>query len=86
MLVEGESVLDEESAALAYVPYKGEVLTFSSSGGFSNYFARPAYQMDAVETYLEKHNPGYPSYVADATASNIGAGGGLYNRAGRAFP
>ena len=84
MIGDGESVLNEETAALVYFP--NDSIPFSSSGGFSNYFARPGYQTHAVQKYLEKHNPGYPSYVADATASNIGAGGGLYNRAGRAFP
>ena len=83
MLPHGESVLGEETAALKYFPGIG---LFSSSGGFSNYFPRPAYQTDAVETYLEKHDPGYPAYVGDAGASNIGAGGGLYNRAGRGIP
>lgn len=84
MLSHGESVLDDETAALVYFP--NDTTPFSSSGGFSNYFAQPAYQTDAVKTYLGQHDPGYPAYVVDATASNIGAGGGLYNRAGRAFP
>ena len=84
MLGPDESVLDQETAALVYFPNNS--IPYSSSGGFSNYFSRPGYQTDAVEKYFKKHNPGYPSYVADGTASNIGAGGGLYNRAGRAFP
>ncbi len=84
MLPRGDTVLEHETAALVYFP--NDTTPYSSTGGFSNYFARPKYQTNAVETYLEKHNPGYPSYVADATVSNIGAGGGLYNRAGRAFP
>ncbi|KAG2367594.1 peptidase S8/S53 domain-containing protein [Suillus spraguei] len=43
-----------------------------SSGGFSNYFARPAYQEAAVSAYLAKLAPG--TYK------------GLYNSTGRAFP
>ncbi|KAI0481640.1 peptidase S8/S53 domain-containing protein [Xylaria cf. heliscus] len=34
-----------------------EVAWIGSSGGFSNYFARPWYQHDAVGTYLEKRIP-----------------------------
>ncbi|PYH48706.1 S53 family peptidase [Aspergillus saccharolyticus JOP 1030-1] len=32
-----------------------EIAWVDSSGGFSNYFARPSYQADQVETYLEQH-------------------------------
>ncbi|RAL08807.1 S53 family peptidase [Aspergillus homomorphus CBS 101889] len=32
-----------------------EIAWVDSSGGFSNYFARPSYQAAKVETYLEKH-------------------------------
>ncbi|KAG1752358.1 peptidase S8/S53 domain-containing protein [Suillus paluster] len=46
-------------------------VTFSG-GGFSNYFARPAYQDAAVSEYLEKLAPG--TYK------------GLYNSSGRAYP
>ena len=59
---------------------------FGSGGGFSNYFARPGYQSAAVANYLSRHSPGVPSYVANADASNIGEGGGLFNRAGRGYP
>ncbi|KAJ2995994.1 hypothetical protein NUW58_g1118 [Xylaria curta] len=53
-----------------------EVAWIGSSGGFSNYFARPWYQMEAVNTYLEKRIPPrtkayYESYT---------------NFSGRAFP
>ncbi|KAI1743606.1 peptidase S8/S53 domain-containing protein [Xylaria scruposa] len=34
-----------------------EIAWIGSSGGFSNYFARPWYQQDAVDTYLEKRIP-----------------------------
>ena len=64
---------------------------FSSSGGFSNYFSRPDYQSSAVNTYFSQHDPGYPSYTfngvsAMKSGTNIGANGGKYNKAGRAFP
>ena len=36
--------------------------------------------------YLDKHNPGYKTYVANATGTNYGENGGLYNRAGRGYP
>ncbi|KAG2068080.1 subtilisin-like protein [Suillus decipiens] len=49
-----------------------EVASNFSAGGFSNYFARPAYQDAAVSEYLEKLGP--DTYK------------GLYNSSGRAFP
>ncbi|KAI0674151.1 subtilisin-like protein [Trametes maxima] len=42
-----------------------------SSGGFSNYYARPRYQDDAVRAYLKIHG---------------GANKGRFNASGRAFP
>lgn len=35
--------------------YDPEVAWISSSGGFSNYFARAWYQEDAITTYLDKY-------------------------------
>ncbi|TGJ84415.1 hypothetical protein E0Z10_g4365 [Xylaria hypoxylon] len=53
-----------------------EVAWVGSSGGFSNYFAQPWYQRDAINTYLEKHiPPKTKAYYASYT-----------NFAGRAFP
>lgn len=46
---------------------------FSSGGGFSNYFPRPAYQEVIVDAYLASLNKTY-------------AYPGLYNRSGRAYP
>lgn len=51
----------------AYDPNNG----FHSGGGFSNYFARPAYQNSAVPAYI-------------ASLGNEYAG--LYNRSGRGYP
>lgn len=59
---------------------------FASSGGFSNYFTPPSYQAAAVSNYLTKYNPSVPYYIANANATNIGANGGVYNRAGRGWP
>lgn len=42
-----------------------------SGGGFSNYFARPKYQDDAVKAYLAKHGQEWAPY---------------FNASGRAFP
>ena len=39
-----------ESLGLSYPPD----VTFSSAGGFSNYFARPDYQAHAVNTYFKR--------------------------------
>lgn len=79
-----QSVLEGEQAALVYFP--NDSIPYSSSGGFSNYFPRPSWQNAAVKTWLRNHDSGYKSYVANAKASNIGEGDGLFNRAGRAFP
>jgi tripeptidyl-peptidase-1 len=84
MVEPDKTVLDPESAFQVTSPVSGN--TYSSTGGFSNYFTTPSYQKADVEQYLRLHNPGYPSYVANADASNIGENGGLYNRAGRAIP
>jgi len=46
---------------------------FTPGGGFSNYFARPAYQQRVVQTYLH-NNDYFPEYA------------GLYNPSGRAIP
>jgi len=64
---------------------------FSSGGGLSNYFQRPAYQTCAVDEYFLRNDPGYAYYTFNGLdfsqdSSNIGTSGGLYNRAGRAFP
>ncbi|KAL3958263.1 hypothetical protein ACCO45_006425 [Purpureocillium lilacinum] len=80
----GTTVLDAESALQTPLGPGSEL--FASSGGFSNYFPAPSYQKAALRTYFAAHDPGHPYYVADADASNVGANGGLYNRAGRGIP
>ncbi|KAK5129907.1 hypothetical protein LTR08_002708 [Meristemomyces frigidus] len=59
---------------------------FATGGGFSNYFTPPAYQAAAVSGFLSKYPPGVPSYAVNANSTNIGANGGVYNRAGRGYP
>lgn len=86
----GETVNDPES--VLFQPGIGApTATFSSGGGFSNYFSRPSYQDAAVQTYLDNYAPNYPSYIYNGNDiysgnSNIGQNGGIYNRAGRGFP
>ncbi|KAM3476925.1 hypothetical protein MY5147_002937 [Beauveria neobassiana] len=66
---------------------EAEVVTtsFSPGGGFSNYFARPSYQEEAVKNYLLHHNPNYFSYeTVNGTIPSDTRG--IYNRAGRAYP
>ncbi|PWY77405.1 subtilisin-like protein [Aspergillus heteromorphus CBS 117.55] len=53
-----------------------EIAWVDSSGGFSNYFARPAYQSEQVETYLDK-------YISEATKEYYTQ---YTNFSGRAFP
>ena len=48
-----------------------ETAVLFSSGGFSNYFARPSYQDTVVESYLSSFGSTYS---------------GLFNASGRAFP
>jgi len=81
-----QTIKDPESAMQTPLASSGPDALFSSGGGFSNYFPAPAYQAAAVKSYLARHNPGHPSYVANADASNIGEHGGIYNRAGRGYP
>lgn len=84
MVEPNQTVRDRESAFETCSPVSGTC--YSSTGGFSNYFARPSYQAAAVATWFAYHDPGYPTYLANMNASNIGEGGGIYNKAGRAVP
>jgi tripeptidyl-peptidase I len=51
----------------------GILFNYTSGAGFSNFFARPAYQDAAVRGYLDAHD-GFPAYR------------GLFNPHGRAYP
>lgn len=98
-LNDNDTVYDAESAMnvpalleqYGIVTTPGEVPlgSFSSAGGFSNVFARPGYQAEAVEGYFVQHDPGYATYTLDSTGGKddvVGASGGLYNRGGRGIP
>jgi tripeptidyl-peptidase-1 len=61
------------------------VTRFASGGGFSNIYPIPSYQEAAVQGYLTNSPPPYTSYSA-TDDTGIGAGGGVYNRAGRGYP
>ena len=61
------------------------VTRFGSGGGFSNIYPIPSYQSKAVSTYLTQHTPPYKAYSGNNN-QNIGAGGGIYNNAGRGYP
>ncbi|KAK5708507.1 hypothetical protein LTR17_020638 [Elasticomyces elasticus] len=84
MVEPNATVRDPESAFQVCSPSSGNC--YSSTGGFSNYFSTPSYQKAAVAEWFANHNPGYPTYVANANASNIGEGGGIYNRAAGLYP
>lgn len=40
-----------------------------SGGGFSNYFAMPDYQKEAVTTFLTEHPPPYPPSIWNSTGT-----------------
>ncbi|CRG89954.1 Aorsin [Talaromyces islandicus] len=61
-----------KDAEVAVIPEYTYGAVFTSGGGFSNYFAQPSYQADAVNGYL-KNNTKLPK-------------AGSFNRTGRAFP
>lgn len=82
MLYQDQVYSDPES--VMHADLGGPAVNFSSSGGFSNYFARPDYQAQAVEEYFQRAKPSYPYYSelgVDFNETN-----GLYNRMGRAYP
>ena len=61
------------------------VTRFPSGGGFSNIYPIPSYQASAVSTYFATAGTQYPYYTG-TNNSNIGANGGIYNKAGRGYP
>jgi tripeptidyl-peptidase-1 len=52
-----------------YEPEMACMETIYSSGGFSNYFAMPEYQKDAVNYYLTNYYPDYPSTIWNSTGT-----------------
>lgn len=71
----------------ANVNIDAEVATsrFGSGGGFSNIYPIPSYQSSAVANFFATADPPYASYT-NFDVLNPGANGGLYNKAGRAYP
>lgn len=61
------------------------VTRFPSGGGFSNIYPIPSYQASAVSNYFATAGTQYPYYTG-VNNSNIGANGGIYNKAGRGYP
>ena len=93
-LTANQTVEDPESVMnVPGIGFAGSPLgvTFSSGGGFSNYFPRPSYQNKTVNNYLAKSVPDYKYYEGNyvdvsSSKTNIGKNGGVYNRGGRAIP
>ena len=81
----GKTPKDPESAALE-TRTNGMMTTvqFASGGGFSNRFATPWYQRDAVAAYLGASPPPFASYNRTA-GDAVGTGRGVFSPAGRAF-
>lgn len=73
------------SGANVVIDAEVAVTRFPSGGGFSNIYAIPSYQSSAVSGYLKNYPPSYKAYQT-VNATNIGAGNGIYNSAGRAYP
>ena len=55
-----------------------------SGGGFSNYFAMPEYQKDAVDYYLTNYPPSYPSTIWNSTGT-VGVPSCLASYANKVF-
>lgn len=81
MLYPDQTVLDGES--VMHVNLSGTEQNFTSSGGFSNYFAAPDYQEAALAAYFADHDPPYPYYAE--LEPDFDAVAGLYNRVGRGY-
>lgn len=58
------------------IEFEPEIAWMGSSGGFSNYFPRPAYQQKAISTYMAEH----------VNASTVEYYGPYTNWSGRGFP
>lgn len=87
MIGAGKSVTDPEEVA------HSQEFLFSSGGGFSNLYPRPAYQSAAVGHFFSAHDPSfkYYSHIFNSTAAvrsgkGVAESGGVYNRIGRGIP
>ncbi|KAI0475631.1 putative protease S8 tripeptidyl peptidase I [Xylariaceae sp. FL0804] len=86
--IDANATISDPEVAAVYPSEDGPLTAGGTGGGFSNYFARPAYQAAAVQRYLASPAAGgYKTYeYGRGDAASIGAGGGRYNAAGRGFP
>ncbi len=82
MIYADQTIEDLES--VMQVNLGGTAANFSSSGGFSNYFPQPWYQISAVEEYFRTAKLSYPYYSEFEV--NFNTTKGLYNRIGRGYP
>jgi tripeptidyl-peptidase I len=82
MIYADQTIEDPES--VMQVDLGGKAANFSSSGGFSNYFPQPSYQVAAVEEYFKTSPPKYPYY--EEFSPDFNTTKGLYNRIGRGYP
>lgn len=67
-----------------------ESSTDYSGGGFSNYFATPSWQTDAVSAYFDRVNLNFTGYTVtdelNFNMSDFDFGGGVYHVGGRGYP
>ena len=70
--------------SVLHVDLGGSAVNFSSSGGFSNYYPQPQYQIDAVAQYFKEAKLSYPYYSEFSV--NVNTTKGIYNRIGRGYP
>ncbi|MCJ1417209.1 hypothetical protein MMC32_003549 [Xylographa parallela] len=82
MLYAHQTVYTPES--VMHVNLSGTAQNFTTAGGFSNYYAQPAYQQAAVAKYFAEANPPYPYYSEFSV--NVNKTKGIYNRIGRGYP
>lgn len=81
------------TAGATFLPQGGDVTKdqevavtrFPSGGGFSNIYAIPSYQANAVSTYFATAGTQYPFY-SSTNNDSFGANGGIYNKNGRGYP
>ncbi|EGO26347.1 hypothetical protein SERLADRAFT_436158 [Serpula lacrymans var. lacrymans S7.9] len=64
----GATQIDHDSSV--FEPESACERVIYSSGGFSNYFAMPEYQKDAVQRYLKNYPPSYPASIWNSTGKS----------------
>jgi tripeptidyl-peptidase-1 len=82
MIYGDQTVYDPES--VMHYNLTGTAQNFTTSGGFSNYFPQPSYQVAAVKEYFETADLAYPYY--EEFEVDLNTTKGLYNRIGRGYP